>query len=116
VGRQAERLLRAVESDSGFNGSLRSIAGRAVFLAGTNKKGGTNKKALVDEDHQSQSGLRRYQGCDSTSQLAELGIVEGSESAQGVDVWEMDGCTATNCGPVVVKIQPTGIGSCIKKQ
>jgi hypothetical protein len=56
VGRQAERLLRAVESDSGFNGSLRSIAGRAVFLAGTNKKGGTNKKALVDEDHQSQSG------------------------------------------------------------
>jgi len=56
VGLQAERLLRAVESDSGCNGSLRSIAGRAVFLAGTNKKGGTNKKTLVDENHQSLLG------------------------------------------------------------
>jgi len=33
----------------------RSLGG-LFFLAGTNKKGGTNKKTLVDENHQSLLG------------------------------------------------------------
>jgi len=56
MGRQVEPPLRAVEPDSGFRGSLRLIAGRAVFLGRHQQMGGTNKKALMDEDHQSQSG------------------------------------------------------------
>jgi len=54
VGHQAEPPLRAVEPDSGFRGSLRSIAGKAVFFwGGTNKWEAPIKKALVAENHQS---------------------------------------------------------------